>query len=845
LPFLNSKIKMSAVKPYIPKEVEKAAREKWETEKTFKIDLKNAKKPFYNLMMFPYPSGEGLHVGHVYAFGGADTYGHFKKMQGYDVFEPMGFDSFGIHSENYAIKVGKHPRQLIEETTKYFREEQLKKLGALFDWETQVITSEPNYYKWTQWIFSQLFKAGLAVRKKANVDWCPSCKTVLADEQVINGKCERCSTEVIQKELEQWFFKITDYAERLLENTSKINWSTTTTTMQRNWIGKSEGAEIEFKLRNIPGQEDDKHSVKVYTTRPDTLFGATFVVVSPELAKSCLEVGFQARDTVKDYVKNSLNKTEIERQEEGKDKTGVDMEIKAVHPISGKLIPVWVADYVLGSYGTGAIMAVPAHDQRDWEFAKHYKLEIIPVVEGGDINKEAFVAEGSLINSGEFDGQSVKEAIVNITNYLEKNHLGAKKTNFHLRDWLISRQRYWGPPIPMIFCEKCASEEKSWFTTDEAKGFKKINNLDEAMKGWYPVADSELPVRLPELEDYQPKGTGISPLASLPEFLNVKCPECGSSARRETDVSDTFLDSSWYFLRYPSTQVEHKAFDKELTKKWLPVDNYIGGNEHAVLHLLYSRFITMVLSDLGHLDFEEPFEKFRAHALITYQGAKMSKSRGNVINPNDYMENYGADTLRMYLLFIGPYEQGGDFSDRAIAGMFRFLNRAWNIVQELKDSDNKTSFEFNTKLQALIKRVGEDLENLKFNTAIAALMEFVNEMYKNKTQVNRDVLSVFVSLLAPFAPHITEELWSELGGSDSIHKQVWPAFDPSALDTPSVTLVVQINGKVRDKVEIQKGLSEAEVSRLVLDRPKIQSYTKGKKVRKTIYVKEKVLNLVV
>lgn len=836
---------LNKMRPFIPKEIEKKARQKWDSEKTFKVDLDQAKKPFYNLMMFPYPSGEGLHVGHVYAFGGADTYGHFKKMQGNDVFEPMGFDSFGIHSENYAIKVGKHPKQLIEETTKYFREEQLKKLGALFDWERAVTTSDTDYYKWTQWLFTELFKAGLAVRKNALVDWCTSCKTVLANEQVINGRCERCGTEVIQRQLEQWFFRITDYAQRLLDNLDTIDWSETTKTMQRNWIGRSEGAEIEFKLRDVPGQEDDKHSVKVYTTRPDTLFGATFLVISPETVNSWLSVGFQASEEVRKYVAQSLNKTEIARQEEGKEKTGVDTKIKAVHPITKELIPVWVADYVLGSYGTGAIMAVPAHDQRDWEFAKKFDLKIVPVVEGGDISKEAFLGNGGLINSGEFNGQSSEEAIENITNYLEKNHLGSKKVNFHLRDWLISRQRYWGPPIPMIFCEKCAGEGKSWFTSEEAEKLKNKENLAEQMKGWYSVPRKDLPVELPELEDYQPKGTGISPLASLPDFLNVKCPGCGGEARRETDVSDTFLDSSWYFLRYPSTEFEETAFDVERTKKWLPVDMYIGGNEHAVLHLLYTRFVTMVLHDLGYTEFEEPFKKFRAHALITYKGAKMSKSRGNVINPNDFMNSYGADTTRMYLLFIGPYDQGGDFSDRAIAGMFRFLNRAWNIVQELKDQKGEATVEFNRKLQTLIKKVGEDLEALKFNTAIAALMEFVNEMYKNKTQVNQEILRSFVLLLAPFAPFVSEELWSELGSEKSVHQEKWPTFDPSALATSSVTLIVQVNGKVRDKVEIEKGLAEEEVSRLVLDRPKIQSYTKGKKVQKSIYVKEKILNLVV
>lgn len=814
---------------YNPKEIEERWQKKWLTDKIFEVDLTKAEKPFYNLMMFPYPSGEGLHVGHVYAFGGADTFGHFKKMQGYDVFEPMGFDSFGIHSENYAIKVGKHPKQLIEETTKYFKEQQLQKLGALFDWDHTAITSDPKYYKWTQWLFIQLFKAGLAVRKKAAVDWCPSCKTVLADEQVIAGRCERCNTEVIQKELEQWFFKITDYAQKLLDNLDKIDWSETTKTMQRNWIGRSEGAEIVFKLRNVPGQEDDKHTVKVYTTRPDTLFGATFLVISPEVVKSWLDVGFQAPEQVKKYVTESLNKTEVSRLAESKDKTGVDTQIKALHPITGDLISVWVADYVLGSYGTGAIMAVPAHDQRDYDFAKKFDLPIVEVISGGEVNKEAWVGEGKLINSGDFDGQSTEEAKKSITKELEKTQSGSSKVNFHLRDWLISRQRYWGPPIPMIYCQPCADDKKG----ERAE-----------MPGWYTVPEKDLPVELPFVEDYQPKGSGVSPLAGVPEFLSVKCPGCGKDAKRETDVSDTFLDSAWYFLRYPSVGNDKVAFDHELTKKWLPVDNYIGGNEHAVLHLLYARFISMALHEMKLIDFDEPFKKFRAHALIIYKGAKMSKSRGNVVNPNEYMQAYGSDALKMYLLFIGPYDQGGEFNDKAIGGVYRFLSRVYNLVSEFKE-DGKPSDGLLVGLNNLNQKVSSDLENLRFNTAIAALMEYLNQLYRDPSNLSREVLKNYVLILAPLAPNLSEELWSVLGGEGSVHQQKWPDLVEVKTKSDTAVVVVQVNGIFRDKIEAKVGSTEEEISKLAQNSEKVSRHLASKKLVKQIWIANKLINFVV
>ena len=934
------------MKRYNPNEIEQKWQEKWEQDKTFKVDIQKASKPFFNLMMFPYPSGEGLHVGHVYAFGGADTFGRFKKMSGFDVFEPMGFDAFGIHSENYAIKVKKHPKKLISETTTYFREEQLKKLGALFDWDHEVITSDPDYYKWTQWLVIQLFKAGLAVRKKAPVDWCPSCKTVLADEQVVAGKCERCGHEVIQKELEQWFFKITDYAQKLLDNLEKIDWSQTTKTMQKNWIGRSDDTEIDFLLKN-----EDK-TVKVLTTRPDTVFGATFVILAPEHPLiTNLKSKIKNFEEVEYYKQKTQKKTDFERGSLSKEKTGVKLEgIIAVNPVNNREIPVYVSDFVLITYGTGAIMGVPAHDNRDFEFAKKYGLSIENVIErpkkanvllayiddqdnssvanklrslgepaeyvtptvrtylikvenkgqavnvlkegkigsekdyslitnGSDFNLDVessslsfvsvYMGDGRHINSDFIDGMYKKEAITRMNKWLEERRLGGSTVHFRLRDWLISRQRYWGPPIPMIFCEKCKSERKSWFTTKESRENERIDNrisikLRSNQKpddvrwwsGWYPVPEKDLPVELPHLDDYQPKGRGVSPLATLPEFMRVKCPECGTLAKRETDVSDTFLDSSWYYLRYPSVGIQNSKLkiknvrEVELpwsigvTKKWLPVDNYIGGNEHAVMHLLYARFITMALKDMGLIDFEEPFRKFRAHGLVIHEGAKMSKSRGNVVNPNEFIDSYGADTLRMYLLFLGPYDQGGAFSDKAISGVYRFLNRVWFITHEAKDEESSDK-ELEKNLHRLIKSVGEDFENLKFNTAIASFMEFLNLMYERKDKVSKNILRKYLLLLAPFAPHISEELWSVLKGEFSIHQQKWPEYDPKQIEEDRVTIVIQVNGRLRDKIEVDKGISEEEVARLSLDRPKIKSYTKDRKLLKSIWIKDRLLNLVI
>ncbi|MFY9463013.1 MAG: leucine--tRNA ligase, partial [Candidatus Sungiibacteriota bacterium] len=652
---------------YDPKKIEAKWQKKWLAAKVYEPDFKRAKKPFYNLMMFPYPSAEGLHIGGMRTFTGVDIYGRMKRMQGHEVFEPIGLDAFGIHSENYALKTGRHPmKQAVILEKSFYR--QLAMMGNGFAWDERLETNDPEYYRWTQWIFVQMFKRGLAYRKKAEVNWCPSCKTVLADEQVVAGQCERCGTAVIKKELEQWFFKITKYAERLLNNLEKIDWSPRVKIAQKNWIGRSEGALIKFKIRTNQYMVFARPYIEVFTTRPDTLFGATYVVLGPEhpfIEDYKLQI-INHRE-VGEYTKQARAKKREERMAEGKEKTGVELKgVKAINPVNGEELPIWVADYVLGNVGTGAIMAVPAHDERDFAFAKKYNLPITIVICPNYPEKtcpvliEACVGEGHLVGSGKFDGIHSEDARKKITDFVG----GELTTQYRLRDWLISRQRYWGPPIPMIFCDACAAQKK---------GERK------EMPGWYAVLEKDLPVKLPYIKNFRPTGTDQSPLASVEKFYKVRCPQCKSWARRETDVSDTFLDSAWYFLRYPSVRNKKAALDPVVTKKWLPVNSYIGGAEHSVLHLMYSRFVTMALHDARLLDFEEPFPRFRAHGLITKDGAKMSKSRGNVVNPDEYVRAYGADAVRMYLAFMAPFEQDGDFRDTGIRGTTRFLERVHKL----------------------------------------------------------------------------------------------------------------------------------------------------------------------
>lgn len=758
--------------------IEKKWTKKWLDSKLYEPDFKKAKKPFYNLMMFPYPSAEGLHVGNVYAFVGSDVYGRFQRMQGQEVFEPIGLDGFGIHSENYAIKVGTHPAKQAKISEKRFYE-QLQRIGNGFAWDERIETYNPEYYKWTQWIFIQMYKAGLAYRKKASVNWCPSCKTVLADEQVEAGVCERCKTEVTKKELEQWFFKITDYAQKLLDNLEKIDWPEHIKTAQRNWIGRSEGSMIDFPI------VDSKEKVKIFTTRPDTIMGATYMVLAPEhplIGK--LKDKISNAKAVENYIKKTETKTENERIADAKTKTGVELKgIKAINPANEKEIPIWISDYVIMSYGTGAIMAVPAYDERDQEFATKYKLPKpkAKLVDGDRITKEVG---------------------------------GKRHVNYHLRDWLISRQRYWGPPIPMINCEKC---------------------------GWNPVPEKDLPVLLPDTKNFKAKGEGKGPLAAVPSFYNTKCPNCKGPAVRETDVSDTFLDSAWYFFRYLNVDDKKQALDKELIKKWLPVDMYIGGAEHAVLHLLYSRFMTMVLKKMGYTNFEEPFTVLRSHGLIIKEGTKMSKSKGNVVVPDKFLDKVGADVLRMYLMFLGPYQEGGDWRDSGVMGIVRYLDRVWGYFDQVKvDKSGKLS----DWMHAPIKKITEDIEALKYNTAIAELMTLFRKIEDDKVASRKD-LETFLVLLAPLAPFITEELWEKLGDNYSIHKSDWPTYDKKKLVSDQTTLIVQVNGKLRSTFDITRGMSQEDALKLAMSDDKVKKEVGGNKPKKVIYVKDTIINLVI
>ena len=799
---------MRDIPTYDPAALEAKWQGRWNELHTNEPDLDRAARPFYNLMMFPYPSAEGLHVGNMFAFTGADIYGRFKRLQGYDVFEPMGFDAFGIHSENYALTVGTNPAKLIPQNIATFRR-QLRRFGGMFDWRHELSTTDPAYYKWTQWLFLQLFQAGLAYKKRAAVNWCPKDKTVLANEQVIDGRCERCDTPVEQRFLDQWFFKITNYAERLLQNLQSLDWSSSTVLLQRNWIGRSEGAELIFETPS--GKK-----ITVFTTRPDTVFGATYLVLAPEHPLVDELTAVEQRSTVKAYQRVVQSKDVVSRRVGDKTKSGVFIGSYARNPATGEAIPIWIADYVLMEYGTGAIMAVPAHDKRDFEFATQFKLPIRQVVAVEGEKLPSVSAAGVLMNSAAFDGMPCTEGARKIVAWLVERGggLATPRVQYRLHDWCISRQRYWGPPIPIIYCEKC---------------------------GVVPVPEKDLPVQLPYIEDFRPDDTGVSPLARHEEWYFVKCPQCGRQARRETDVSDTFLDSAWYHLRYPSTEFHDRPFDPARTKKWLPVSSYIGGNEHAVLHLLYSRFICMVLSDLGHVSFETPYPKFRAHGLIVKDGAKMSKSRGNVVVPDTYIQQWGADTFRMYLMFLGPFQDGGDFRDEGIVGIRRFLEKVWALVHE---RGTKSSALAEQKLHRTIRKVTADTEALQYNTAIAAMMEYVNELREQRAG-SSELLEPLVIMLAPYAPHIAEELWEVLGNKESVLQARWPSYDERLASAGDVEIAVQVNGKLRSRLTVPRGMAEKDVLARVLADEAVKKFVDGQKVKKVIFVQDRLVNLVV
>ena len=814
---------------YNPKEIEKKWQTQWEAQGLYHAPDDAPEPNFYNLVMLPYPSGD-LHIGHWYNYTGTDTYGRFKRMQGYNVMQPMGFDAFGLPAENAAISRGVQARTWTLSNIDNMRR-QLRKMGAQWDWEREIVSCLPDYYKWTQWLFLQFYKHGLAYRTKAPANWCPSCNTTLANEQVLaDGTCERCGTVVIRKEIDQWLFRITKYAEELLDF-SQIEWPEKTVTMQRNWIGRSEGAEIRFSAE-IDGQREE---IPVFTTRPDTIYGVTFFVLAPEHPWVEKITTPEQHAEVDAYVDAARHMTEIERMSTEKEKTGVFTGGYVTNPVNGEQVPVWIADYVLMSYGAGAIMGVPAHDQRDFEFARKFGIPIREVIrpEGEEASDPDTWAEakhhlGVMVNSGPFDGTPADEAIDKVTRYLEEQGIGKFTISYRLRDWLISRQRYWGAPIPIVYCPT---------------------------HGIVPVPEDQLPVILPEHVQFKP--TGESPLRYEPDFYNTTCPVCGDPATRETDTLDTFMCSSWYFLRYADPHNEEQAWSEAAMEHWLPVDQYIGGPEHAVMHLLYARFFIKALRDMGYLHFDEPFKRLYHQGMVLGpDGQKMSKSRHNVVAPDDVVEKYGADTVRSYLMFMGPFDAGGSFIAENLEGVWRFMNRFWSLVNdtwvEHPTADDSSESQAIERLRhKTIKRVTEEYTHFRFNTALAALMECNNALIKQQRQpvarsaAFRDTVESMMQLLSPLAPHITEELWHMTGHSDTIHRSMWPAYDEAMTHDETFTLVIQVNGKVRERIEVSADITEAQARQTALGNSRVASFIGENTVQKVIYVPGKLVNIVV
>ena len=792
--------------------IERKWQDRWAKENCYHAVTGDSKPKFYALVEFPYPSGQGLHVGHARPYTAMDVVARKRRMEGYNVLFPMGYDAFGLPTENYAIKNHIHPAKVTHDNIQNFTN-QLKMLGYSFDWDRVVDTTDPKYYKWTQWIFLQLFKKGLAYKTSMPVNWCTSCKCVLANEEVVNGVCERCGSEVIRKEKSQWMLKITEYAQRLIDDLDDLDFIERVKIQQKNWIGRSTGAEVTFPTT----QGDD---LVVYTTRPDTLFGATYMVLAPEHPYIEKWKGAITNwDAVTDYVEAAARKSDFERTELVKEKTGVKLEgVMGINPVNGKQIPIFISDYVLVSYGTGAIMAVPAHDDRDWEFAKKFGCEIIEVVQGGDIEKEAFTLKddtGIMVNSDFLNGMTVKDAIPVITKWLEEKGIGHAKVNYKLRDWVFSRQRYWGEPIPLVHCDKC---------------------------GWVPLPEDQLPLLLPEVESYEPTDNGESPLAAMTDWVNTTCPCCGGPAQRETDTMPQWAGSSWYFLRYMDPHNDKALASPEALKYWGQVDWYNGGMEHTTLHLLYSRFWHKFLYDLGVVPFPEPYHKRTSHGMILGEGGeKMSKSRGNVVNPNDVVAQYGADTMRMYIMFIGDFEKAAAWSDNAVKGCKRFLDRIWNLADQVKEGDTYSK-DNEALVHKTIKKVSDDIENMKFNTAIAALMTLTNQFYDKG--VNRAEFQTLLLLLSPFAPHIVEELWERFGLEGMACTSSWPAYDESKTIASEVTIAVQVGGKLKATVTVPMNSDQEAVLEVVKAEPKIAKLMEGKNLVKVIHVPNKLMNLI-
>lgn len=795
----------------------------WEESGAFKFKADENKKKLYVLEMFSYPSGSKLHAGHWFNYGPTDSWARMKKLQGYNVFQPMGFDAFGLPAENFAIKTGIHP---MDSTLKNIKtmEEQLKAMGAMFNWDHEVVTCDPDYYKWTQWLFLQLYKNGLAYRKKAPVNWCPSCMTVLANEQVVDGNCERCGTAVIKKDLTQWFFKITQYADELLDGLEELDWPEKTKAMQKHWVGRSYGSSVEFKVKDMD------LNFEVFTTRVDTLFGVTYVVFAPENSLVDVLTTPENKEKVEAYIEQAKNQSEIDRQSLTREKTGVFTGSYAINPTNGREIPIYVGDYVLNTYGTGIVMAVPAHDERDFEFAKKYHLPIERVIEGGD--SLPYLEYGNMMNSGEFNGLKGDEAKNKVTKWLEERNHGSLKVNYRLRDWLVSRQRYWGAPIPIVYCDHC---------------------------GEVAVEEKDLPVNLPY--DVEFNANGQSPLARSESFMNTTCPKCGEPAKREADTLDTFVCSSWYYLRYVDNKNKSEAFSKELVDTMLPVDKYVGGPEHAVMHLLYSRFITKALRDMGHLSFDEPFKSLTHQGLILGpDGQKMSKSKGNTISPDDYIVHYGSDVFRMYLMFGFSYSDGGAWSDEGIKSMSKFVDRVernfHNIKDILQSSDDTSEVRAEEKEilywnANTVKGVTEDAEKMQFNTAIARMMELTNALAKyislkiHNHAILKEVTFDFLKVLSPFAPHFSEEIWNMFGNETSIFNEAWPAFNPAALTKDEVEIVIQINGKIKERIMIPTSASDEEIKKLSLENDDMQKHLEGMNIVKVIVIKGRLVNIVV
>ena len=799
---------------YNPSEIEPKWQKKWEEAGVFHASNTSDKPKYYALIEFPYPSGQGLHVGHPRPYTALDVVSRKRRMEGYNVLYPIGWDAFGLPAENYAIKNHVHPEEITKKNIARFKQ-QIQSLGISFDWSREISTIDPKYYKWTQWIFLQLFKNGLAYKKEMSVNWCTSCKCVLANEEVVNGVCERCGSEVIHKVKSQWMLKITAYAQRLIDDLDLVDYPDRVKTQQKNWIGRSEGAEVDFNTT-----AGDK--LTVYTTRPDTLYGATYMVVSPEhpfIEKWADKL--QNLDAVRAYQAEAAKKSDFERTEVAKDKTGVRLEgVEAINPLTGTTIPIFISDYVLVSYGTGAIMAVPAHDTRDWEFAKKFDLPIVEVVKGGDVQKEAFTDcdTGIMVNSGILDGMTVEEAKVRIKDYLEETGIGHRKVNYKLRDWVFARQRYWGEPIPIVHCEKC---------------------------GYVPIDESELPLVLPQVDSYEPTDNGESPLSKMTDWVNTTCPKCGGKAMRETDTMPQWAGSSWYFLRYMDPHNDESFASKEALNYWHQVDWYNGGMEHTTLHLLYSRFWHKFLYDIGQVPTAEPYAKRTSHGMILGEnGEKMSKSRGNVVNPDDVVNEFGADTLRLYEMFIGDFEKAAPWSNAGIKGCRRFIERYWNLQSILIDGEAIRP-EMEPSFHKAIKKVSYDIENLKFNTAIASLMALMN-VIAEKGSINKAELSVFTMLLNPFAPHVTEEVWSEMKlGEGMVTEQIWPKYDESKCKDDVIEIVVQVNGKVRTRLSVAADIQKDDAIALAKAEDRISAEINGKNVVKEIYVPGKLVNIVI